>query len=66
MLRQQLDHARTFGDTEHVAPLLDALKKWKEASRVAIACDSQSRIDRLHGVLAARGVECAAAPASNR
>ncbi|HUS31691.1 MAG TPA: CarD family transcriptional regulator, partial [Kofleriaceae bacterium] len=55
VLRQQLDHARTFGDTEHVAPLLDALKKWKDL-RVAIACDSQSRVDRLHGVLEARGI----------
>jgi transcription-repair coupling factor (superfamily II helicase) len=56
VLRQELDHARTFGDTEHVTPLLTALKKWKD-QRVAIACDSQSRMDRLSGVLAARGVE---------
>ncbi|HEY5926084.1 MAG TPA: transcription-repair coupling factor [Kofleriaceae bacterium] len=56
VLRQELDHARTFGDTEHVAPLLAALKKWG-GMRVAIASDSQSRTDRLLGVLTARGVE---------
>jgi transcription-repair coupling factor (superfamily II helicase) len=57
VLRQELDHARTFGDTEHVAPLLAALRKWNELGmRVSIACDSQSRIDRLLGVLTARGV----------
>jgi transcription-repair coupling factor (superfamily II helicase) len=55
VLRQELEHARTFGDTEHVTPLLAALKKW-EGMRVAIASDSQSRTDRLLGVLAARGV----------
>src|SRR5262249_13984035 len=38
VLRQELDHARTFGDTEHVTPLLAALKKWNELGmRVAIA-----------------------------
>jgi transcription-repair coupling factor (superfamily II helicase) len=57
VLRQELDHARTFGDTEHVAPLLASLKKWHQLGmRVSIACDSQSRIDRLLGVLTARGV----------
>ncbi len=57
VLRQELDHARTFGDTEHVTPLLTALKKWRaEGVAVTIALDSQSRIDRLAGVLDARGV----------
>jgi len=57
VLRQELDHARTFGDTEHVAPLLAAIKKWRAASvAVTLALDSQSRVDRLAGVLAARGV----------
>ncbi|CAN5591686.1 transcription-repair coupling factor [soil metagenome] len=57
VLRQELDHARTFGDTEHVTPLLTALKKWRsEGVAVTIALDSQSRIDRLAGVLEARGV----------
>ena len=55
VLRQELDHARTFGDTEHVEPLLAALKKWKNLA-VTIALDSQSRIDRLAGVLEHRGV----------
>ncbi|MGE0547278.1 MAG: transcription-repair coupling factor [Kofleriaceae bacterium] len=57
-LRQELAHARTFGDTEHAAPLVEALGKWRRAAvRVAIACDSQSRFDRLAGVLAGRGIE---------
>jgi transcription-repair coupling factor (superfamily II helicase) len=34
--------------------------------RVAIACDSQSRIDRLHGVLAARGVDVRVADSGER
>ncbi len=55
VLRQELDHARTFGDTEHVTPLLAALKRW-QGMTVTIALDSQSRIDRLAGVLEARGV----------
>jgi transcription-repair coupling factor (superfamily II helicase) len=54
VLRQELDHARTFGDTEHVQPLLAALKKWRGMD-VTIALDSQSRIDRLAGVLEQRG-----------
>ncbi len=58
VLRQELDHARTFGDTEHVEPLLAALKQWKSRGmRVSIASDAQGRTDRLHGVLAARGVD---------
>ena len=57
VLRQRLDHARAFGDTEHVAPLLEALAAWRDQGlRVALACDSQSRADRLRGVLDARGV----------
>jgi transcription-repair coupling factor (superfamily II helicase) len=57
VLRQELDHARTFGDTEHVTPLLTALKRWRaEGVTVTIALDSQSRIDRLAGVLEQRGV----------
>ncbi|HTR52834.1 MAG TPA: transcription-repair coupling factor [Kofleriaceae bacterium] len=56
VLRQLLAHARTFGDTEHVAPLAQALARWREQGvRVTIACDSQSRIERLRGVLEARG-----------
>jgi transcription-repair coupling factor (superfamily II helicase) len=58
ILKQELDHARTFGDTEHAAPLVAALARWRaDGLRVAIACDSQSRTDRLFGVLSARGVE---------
>jgi transcription-repair coupling factor (superfamily II helicase) len=58
VLKQELDHARTFGDTEHVAPLVTALGRWRrDGLRVAIACDSQSRTDRLFGVLAGRGIE---------
>ncbi len=58
VLRQQLDHARTFGDQEHIQPLVDALARWRrEHLAVAIACDSQSRVDRLLGVLGARGIE---------
>ncbi|MFT3698251.1 MAG: transcription-repair coupling factor [Kofleriaceae bacterium] len=58
VLRQLLDHARTFGDTEHVQPLLDALKKWRsEGVAVTLALDSQSRVDRLAGVLEQRGVK---------
>jgi transcription-repair coupling factor (superfamily II helicase) len=57
VLRSELDHARTFGDVEHAAPLVDAIGRWRgDGLRVAIACDSQSRSDRLYGVLAARGV----------
>ncbi|MEO8841515.1 MAG: transcription-repair coupling factor [Kofleriaceae bacterium] len=57
VLRQELDHARTFGDTEHVTPLLAALKRWRaDGVSVTIALDSQSRIDRLAGVLEQRGV----------
>ncbi len=65
VLAQELAHARTFGDTEHADPLIAALKKWRKLS-VVIACDSQSRIDRLHGVLAARGLEVRVAPAGER
>jgi transcription-repair coupling factor (superfamily II helicase) len=57
-LAQELDHARTFGDSEHAGPLVAALKKWTgRGMRIAIASDSQGRTDRLHGVLAARGLE---------
>jgi transcription-repair coupling factor (superfamily II helicase) len=67
VLRQELDHARTFGDTEHVTPLLAALKKWDRLGmRVAIASDSQSRTDRLLGVLTARGVDVRVAAAGER
>ena len=67
VLKQELDHARTFGDTEHVTPLLAAMKQWNQLGlRVAIACDSQSRTDRLQGVLAARGVVVRAATAGER
>jgi transcription-repair coupling factor (superfamily II helicase) len=58
VLRQQLEHARTFGDTEHVQPLVEALQRWRrDGLRVTIACDSQSRADRLFGVLAGRGID---------
>ncbi|HVK89582.1 MAG TPA: transcription-repair coupling factor [Kofleriaceae bacterium] len=67
VLKQELDHARTFGDTEHVQPLVTALARWrKDGLRVAIACDSQSRIDRLHGVLTARGLDVRIATAGER
>ena len=66
VLRQELDHARTFGDTEHVAPLLAALRRWADGMRVAIACDSQSRTERLLGVLTARGVAVRVAAAGER
>jgi transcription-repair coupling factor (superfamily II helicase) len=57
VVKNQLDHARTFGDVEHVAPLVDAITRWRrDGLAVAIACDSQSRSDRLHGVLSARGI----------
>jgi len=56
LLRQQLDHARTF-TTEHISPLYDALASWRDRGlRVVLACDSQSRSDRLFGVLEARGI----------
>jgi transcription-repair coupling factor (superfamily II helicase) len=57
-LKQELEHARTFGDTEHAAPLIAAVTRWRrDGIRIAIACDSQSRIDRLYGVLTARGLD---------
>ncbi len=57
VLAQELDHARTFGDTEHAGPLVTALTRWLgRGMRVAIASDSQSRTDRLFGVLSARGI----------
>jgi transcription-repair coupling factor (superfamily II helicase) len=66
-LKQELDHARTFGDTEHVAPLVSALARWRKAGlRVAIAYDSQSRSERLLGVLLARGVEVRVADPGER
>src|SRR5207248_8131362 len=38
--------------------LVEAIAGWRERGiSVALACDSQSRLDRLHGVLAARGVD---------
>jgi transcription-repair coupling factor (superfamily II helicase) len=56
-LRNELDHARTFGDVEHAQPLIAAIDRWRgDGLRVAIACDSQSRSDRLFGVLEARGI----------
>jgi len=67
VLKQELEHARTFGDTEHAAPLVGAITRWRrDGIRVAIACDSQSRIDRLHGVLAARGLDVRLAPVGER
>jgi transcription-repair coupling factor (superfamily II helicase) len=67
VLKQELDHARTFGDTEHAQPLLAALARWhKQGMRVAIACDSQSRADRLLGVLSARGLDVRVAATGER
>jgi transcription-repair coupling factor (superfamily II helicase) len=67
ILKQELGHARAFGDTEHVAPLITALGRWRgDGLRVAIACDSQSRTDRLFGVLAARGLDVRLAGAGER
>jgi transcription-repair coupling factor (superfamily II helicase) len=65
LLRQELEHARTFGDTEHVEPLVTRLAAWREQQvRVVIASDSQSRTDRLYGVLAGRRIDVRlAAPA---
>jgi len=58
VLSQELEHARTFGDSEHAAPLVAALAKWtRQRMRIAIASDSQSRTDRLLGVLVARGLD---------
>ena len=67
VLRQELELARTYGDTEHAAPLAGAITRWRKGGlRIVIACDSQSRIDRLHGVLAGRGVDVRIAPAGER
>ena len=67
VLKQELDHARTYGDTEHAQPLLDALAKWRKLGmRVAIASDSQGRTDRLLGVLSARGIDVRVAAAGER
>ncbi len=56
-LRQELETARTFNEVEHIQPLVDAIGKWRRAGlRVTIAADSQSRADRLTGVLAARSI----------
>ncbi len=67
VLKQELEHARTFGDTEHAAPLVAAINRWRrDGVRIAIACDSQSRIDRLHGVLTARGLDVRIAQAGER
>jgi transcription-repair coupling factor (superfamily II helicase) len=67
LLKQELDHARMFGETEHVAPLVTALGRWRrDGLRVAIACDSQSRTDRLFGVLTARGIDVRLAGAGER
>ncbi|HEY4177660.1 MAG TPA: transcription-repair coupling factor [Kofleriaceae bacterium] len=67
VLKQELDHARTFGDTEHAKPLVDAIRKWRaNGLAVVIACDSQNRADRLHGVLGQRGIELRAAVAGER
>ncbi|HEY4059605.1 MAG TPA: DEAD/DEAH box helicase, partial [Kofleriaceae bacterium] len=67
VLKQELEHARTFGDTEHAGPLVAAIKKWRaDGLAVVIACDSQNRADRLHGVLGQRGIELRAAVAGER
>ncbi|MCW5802379.1 MAG: transcription-repair coupling factor [Deltaproteobacteria bacterium] len=66
-LAQQLEHARTFGDTEPAAALLERLAAWRRRGvRVAIAADSQSRADRLAGVLGARGIAVRIAPDGER
>ena len=57
LLGQQLEHARTFGDTEHVEPLIAKIRAWRsDGIAVTIALDSHSRVERLTGVLAARGI----------
>ncbi|HEU0034755.1 MAG TPA: transcription-repair coupling factor [Kofleriaceae bacterium] len=67
VLKQALEHARTFGDTEHAQPLIDALARWtRDGMRVVIASDSQSRTDRLVGVLGQRGIELRVAAAGER
>jgi transcription-repair coupling factor (superfamily II helicase) len=67
VLRQELEHARTFGDTEHVEPLITRLAGWRaDGVRVAIASDSQGRTDRLYGVLAGRGIDVRLAAAGER
>ena len=58
ILRQQLEHARTFGDTEHVVPLAIAINAWRrDGLRVVIASDAQQRTDRLVGVLEGRKID---------
>ena len=67
VLRQELEHARTFGDTTHADPLLAAIKRWRaDGLRIAIAADSQSRADRLIGVLTGRGLTVRTAPPNER
>ncbi len=66
-LRQELEHARTFGDTEHAAPLVSAIQRWsRDGVAIAIAADSQNRIDRLLGVLDGRGIAVRLADAHER
>src|SRR5262249_53300411 len=67
VLGQELEHARTFGDTEHVEPLIARLAGWRQQEvRVAIASDSQSRTDRLFGVLSSRNVPVRLAAAGEK
>ncbi len=67
LLRQQLEHARTFGDQEHIQPLVDQIAKWRQRGlRITIACESQTRVDRLLGVLSARNLAVRVAPSTER
>ncbi|MBS1122153.1 MAG: Transcription-repair coupling factor, partial [Deltaproteobacteria bacterium] len=67
VLKQELEHARTFGDTEHAQPLITALARWtKQGMRIVIASDAQGRTDRLLGVLTARGLDVRVAGSGER
>ena len=51
-LRQRLTRARSQGAGELLAPLANAITRWTSDDwRVAIACDSSTRADRLQGLL---------------
>tara|TARA_R110002073_G_scaffold123819_3_gene267680 strand:+ start:52214 stop:55810 length:3597 start_codon:yes stop_codon:yes gene_type:complete len=57
-LRGQLDRLRKTKSEDLVAPLIEALARWKELGfRVILACRSTSRLARLKGLLDEREVE---------
>nr|HEX4313042.1 transcription-repair coupling factor [Kofleriaceae bacterium] len=67
VLKQQLEHARTFNGDNHAEPLIAAIADWRDRGmRVVIAADAQARGDRLHGVLEARGFAVRAAAPGER